>query len=445
MKTRIISAAVFLAACYVSVGIINNRSILQDNEVSKGKDLASLPKEKIEEEEEEKPCVFMTVMGEQPSEGFAAAKRDAKIDDKIMQGELWLIKAQNKDGGWGAGSHARQNVMDPHAVSSDPATTAMTAMALYRCGYNLESGKYSDVLKKSLNYLLTEIEKTKNNPNFITEVRGTQIQSKLGENIDAVLTLQFLNQVYPMLKDASLKTKVKEAIQICVNKIEKSYDETGKVKGAGWAGVLQSSFASSSLETAAKNKDIKVNKEKLQKSREYQKSNYNAESESVKAEDGAGIVLYAVSSSVRGSAKESQEAKAIINQAKREGKLDKNAVLNKENLKKAGVSEEQAEVYDVADKVYNSAKVKAMNKEVISGFGNNGGEEFLSFLQTGESMIVNQDEEWKKWYDDVSGRIMSIQNSDGSWNGHHCITSPVFCTATCLMILTVENDIKKLQ
>lgn len=83
-----------------------------------------------------------------------------------------------------------------------------------------------------------------------------------------------------------------------------------------------------------KNKDIKVNKEKLQKSREYQKSNYNAESESVKAEDGAGIVLYAVSSSVRGSAKESQEAKAIINQAKREGKLDKNAVLNKENLKK---------------------------------------------------------------------------------------------------------------
>ncbi|PZQ78874.1 MAG: hypothetical protein DI548_15560, partial [Flavobacterium johnsoniae] len=195
----------------------------------------------------------------------------------------------------------------------------------------------------------------------------------------------------------------------------------------------------------AKNKDIKVNKEKLQKSREYQKSNYNAESESVKAEDGAGIVLYAVSSSVRGSAKESQEAKAIINQAKREGKLDKNAVLNKENLKKAGVSEEQAEVYDVADKVYNSAKVKAMNKEVISGFGNNGGEEFLSFLQTGESMIVNQDEEWKKWYDDVSGRIMSIQNNDGSWNGHHCITSPVFCTATCLMILTVENDIKKLQ
>lgn len=442
MKTRIISVAVFLAGCYISVGIINNRSIVENDKTPETKKLASLLEGK---EDEEKPCVFMTVMGEQSSDGYAKVKRDAKIDDKIVQGELWLIKAQNKDGGWGAGSHARQNVMDPHAVSSDPATTAMTAMALYRCGYNLESGKYSETLRKSLNYLLSEIEKTKNNPNFITEVRGTQIQSKLGENIDAVLTLQFLNQVYPLLKEKTLKTQVKEAIQICVNKIEKSYDENGKVKGAGWAGVLQSSFASSSLENAAKNKDVKVDSDKLKKSREYQKSNYNAESESVKTEDGAGVMLYAVSSSVRGSAKESQEANAIINKAKSEGKLDRNAVLNKENLKKAGVSEEQAEVYDVADKVYKSAKVKAMDKNVISGFGNNGGEEFLSFLQTGESMIVNQDDEWKKWYDDVSGRIISIQNSDGSWNGHHCITSPVFCTAACLMILTIENDIKNLQ
>ena len=77
----------------------------------------------------------------------------------------------------------------------------------------------------------------------------------------------------------------------------------------------------------------------------------------------------------------------------------------------------------------------------MEGFGNNGGEEFLSFLQTGESLIVNQDETWKNWYDDMSGRIIKIQNTDGSWNGHHCITSPVFCTATSLLLLTVENDI----
>ncbi|HEU4497432.1 MAG TPA: prenyltransferase/squalene oxidase repeat-containing protein [Flavobacterium sp.] len=438
MKAKIIGASILVFGCFVTVKIINAKSL-----AGKTKEFAMLAPEERKEDEEQ-PCVFMTVMGEQPSEGFAEVKRDTKIDEKIAQGESWLIKAQNKDGGWGSGSHAMQDVRDPHAVSSDPATTAMTAMALYRCGYNLETGKNSAILKKSLQYLLNEIESTKSNPDFITNVRGTQIQRKLGENIDAVLTLQFLNQVYPTLKDGDLKEKIKDAIQICINKIEKSYGADGKVKGAGWAGVLQSSFASSSLESASKNKDVKVDASKLKKSREYQKSNYNSENESVKSEDGAGIMLYAVSSSVRGSAKESQEAKEIILKAKSEGKLDRNAVLNKENLKKAGVSDEQAEVYEVADKVYNSAKAKAVQKEVMEGFGNNGGEEFLSFLQTGESMIVNKDDEWRKWYDNVGGKIISIQNSDGSWNGHHCITSPVFCTATCLMILSIENDIKKL-
>ena len=86
----------------------------------------------------------------------------------------------------------------------------------------------------------------------------------------------------------------------------------------------------------------------------------------------------------------------------------------------------------------------AQQDNVTSGFGNNGGEEFLSFLQTGESMIIGKDMDWKKWYDKTSGTLLGIQNRDGSWNGHHCITSPVFCTATSVLILTVNNDIDKL-
>jgi hypothetical protein len=80
----------------------------------------------------------------------------------------------------------------------------------------------------------------------------------------------------------------------------------------------------------------------------------------------------------------------------------------------------------------------------MDGFGSNGGEEFLSYLQTGESMIINKDNTWQNWYDNISGRLVHIQNNDGSWNGHHCITSPVFCTATCLLILSVNEDIDKL-
>jgi hypothetical protein len=81
---------------------------------------------------------------------------------------------------------------------------------------------------------------------------------------------------------------------------------------------------------------------------------------------------------------------------------------------------------------------------VLNGFGNNGGEEFMSFLQTGESLIINKDKSWRNWYDATTARLVGIQNNDGSWNGHHCITSPVFCTATALLILSVNNDIEAL-
>ena len=90
--------------------------------------------------------------------------------------------------------------------------------------------------------------------------------------------------------------------------------------------------------------------------------------------------------------------------------------------------------------VYESAKKQAQTDRVMNGFGNNGGEEFISFLQTGESMVVGGDDTWKKWYDNVSAKMLAIQNNDGSWNGHHCITSPSFCTATCLLILSINND-----
>ncbi len=140
-----------------------------------------------------------------------------------------------------------------------------------------------------------------------------------------------------------------------------------------------------------------------------------------------------------------KKPKTLFEEAKASGKIDKKATLNRANLEKIGITKEKAASYEVADKVYKAAKVQAMDDNVMNGFGNNGGEEFLSFLQTGESMIVKKDNDWKTWYDNVSGKMIKIQNPDGSWNGHHCITSPVFCTATSLLILTIENDIKTLQ
>jgi len=389
-------------------------------------------------------CVFMTVMGEQSSKDDAQYKTDENVMLSVRDGLSWLATAQLPNGGYGAGSHQAQHVKDPHAVPADPATTAMVAMAILRSGNTFEKGVHSGELRKALNYLLETIENTDKKAPYITEVRGTQIQTKLGQNIDAVLAAQFLSTVIDRdPKNIDLK-RIHRCLDICVAKITDGTDADGKQQGAGWAGVLQSSLATSALESAQA-VGVELEEVVIERSRAYQKSNFDADSGGVKTADGAGVMLYAVSGSVRGSAKEARKAVEAIDKAKEKGLLEDDAEINAYNLQKAGLDDAKALEYTTAYKVYNAAKNTAQQEEVLSGFGNNGGEEFLSFLQTGESMVVNKDEDWKKWYDDMSGRILKIQNGDGSWNGHHCITSPVFCTATSLLLLTVENDIEFLR
>lgn len=61
------------------------------------------------------------------------------IDQPWNQNAIqWLLSAQSSDGGWGAGSHAYQQIRDPHEVQTDPATTAFAAMALLKAGGTLE-------------------------------------------------------------------------------------------------------------------------------------------------------------------------------------------------------------------------------------------------------------------------------------------------------------------
>jgi hypothetical protein len=386
-----------------------------------------------------KGCVFRTVMGEESSDNMAVYNTAANVVTSLDRGLAWMMSAQNTDGGWGAGTHARQDIQDPHAVQSDPATTSMVAMALLRTG----SRPDQDNLAGSIRYLLEVVEKSSPGSFNITEQTGTQIQTKLGRNIDVVLTSQFFSNLLDQLEDSPLKERVKKANAICIDKIQKAQNSDGSMNGSGWAGVLQSSFAANALESADEH-GVAVDKKVLAQAKAFQKNNYNAQTGDVKTDLGAGVVLYSVSGSSRSSAKEARRVREEMTKAKQDGRLDANAPATPENLEKIGFKPGESRNYSTSYQVYEAAKVQAQRDDVMEGFGNNGGEEFLSYLQTGEGLVINKDDQWTKWYDNVSGRLVKIQNNDGSWNGHHCITSPVFCTATCLLILSVNNDVERL-
>lgn len=395
----------------------------------------------------EKPCVFKTVFGEQSSDSGFVFKTSEKVQTSINRALSWISKEQNQDGGWAAGQRFTESYEKNRAGSnaqnqSDPATTSMVGMALLRCGSSPAKGQYAAQSQKALDFLLNAVEKSAENSNNITTIQGTQPQVKLGGNIDVILTSQYLTNLLDEVTNTGLKNRINLAINKCIRKIQNATQSDGSIRNGGWASVLQSSLADNAMETAYKN-GAKVDTVIMNKSKDFHKSNVNANDENVATEKAAGVVLYAVSSTSRSSAKEAKLAKEAIEDAVKSGKT-KSKAITAENLKKSGMSDAQAMKYASAYSINQTSQAIAQRDEVITGFGNNGGEEFLSYVQTVESMVMSKNLGWKKWYDNIGGRLLNIQENNGSWTGHHCITSPVFCTATCLLFLSVNNDVEEL-
>ncbi|MGE4632024.1 MAG: hypothetical protein AAEJ47_03195 [Planctomycetota bacterium] len=361
----------------------------------------------------------------------------APFVDKALD---WLANAQHESGGWGSGSHSAQDIRDPHKVQTDPASTAFSGMALLREGSNPVTGKYMNHLRKATEYLVRVVSEADDNGPAITSLKGTQPQTKLGQFIDTSMTLQFLSRILPKLPESdALHQQVDQALDKCLAKLQNSQLADGSWGGGSWAGVLQSSVGCSALEWAAAAGKT-VDKEALTRARDHQKGNFDAETGRSVAEDSAGIELYAFAGAQRAAASEAGAARQIIEDAKKEGRLDQDAECNAENLRLLGLDEPRAQTLAGAY-AQNMAQLDRLNDErMLSGFGNNGGEEFLSYMLTSESLVLQGGNAWPKWKQKMNTRMGKIQIANGSWTGHHCITSPVFCTAAVIQCLTADRD-----
>jgi hypothetical protein len=351
----------------------------------------------------------------------------------------WLASAQFKNGGWGAGSHSQQDIQDPSKVAIDPATTAFSAMALARAGNTLTEGPYRDNLKRALDYLLKLVEDAPEDGPSISDIRGTQPQAKLGQNIDVSMVSQLLTRMLSETKtDPAYHARVEAALNKCIRKIQLAQNDDGSFSQGGWAGVLQSAMANSALERAA-DAGAKVDKDALARSRKYQQDNVSADG-AVRTEAAAGVALYSIASSQRASAPVVRDARQRLKEAKKDGRVDHSAELDEKTLKAIGYSEDEARKVNATNQSYAKATEMLANDDVLTGFGNNGGEEFLSYMMTSEALASTGGQEWEDWYNKMSSRLEKIQNPAGSWSGHHCITSPVFSTAAVIMTIAADRD-----
>ena len=104
-----------------------------------------------------------------------------------------------------------------------------------------------------------------------------------------------------------------------------------------------------------------------------------------------------------------------MEKAKKEGKLKAEEKINEKALVGAGIARAKAKKLEAAYFINENTKNQSTQTDVMEGFGSNGGEELISYLMTGESILLQGGEEWKKWYESMSKKIITIQKKDGSW------------------------------
>jgi hypothetical protein len=98
-----------------------------------------------------------------------------------------------------------------------------------------------------------------------------------------------------------------------------------------------------------------------------------------------------------------------------------------------------------ADRKKNATAINAIEKELsdprfVAGFGSVGGEEFFSYLNISDSLHRAGGEPWHKWNQEITAKLLTMQNEDGTWAGHHCITGRVAVTSAAILMLMVDRE-----
>ena len=336
-------------------------------------------------------------VAEQPASIDAVATRKA--------GARWLVQHQNADGGWGAASFARRNADRGPSGSSDIATTALALMALQRDAG--ASDLHLAPIQKGLDYVLTAIEKAPTAGVSLEGPKGTQPQGKLGPNVDTHFAALLLGDIDKRV-GKKLYTRTQIAYDKVLTKVVSAQRDDGSFDANGWAPVLSSSVAAQSLYKAL-DKGKRFDQAVLDRAQSYNEKLVDEDSGRFDSSSGAGVDLYAAASALQGNKK---GGKTVAPEAaeRAERKASKTADRLRED-----------------------------RTAMIRGFGSVGGEEMLSYMMISDTLAEEGGDDFDKWQVRIGQHLSASQNQDGSWTGHHCITSTPFVTAAALMTLGAET------
>jgi Squalene-hopene cyclase C-terminal domain/Prenyltransferase and squalene oxidase repeat len=362
-----------------------------------------------------------------------------QVSVAVEKGAKWLASVQGADGGWGQDggetSHVRQNV-GLESAGNDVANTAVAALALLRAG-----NRYRPNVERALDFILKRVEASPTEGLSIADVNQTQIQRKLGPYIDTFLASMLLAQVDGTLANAN-NARVRKGLEKCVAKIERNQMNDGSWNvGGGWAPLLGTSLASRSLFEAGK-KGVKTDRAVMARADEYTMNNQK------NAGLGTGTVSSAVAvtggvSPSPGGASDSGLSGALERSASSGTMPAAAPAAAGVRLYQDAQALEQLSRTE-ADRAKNAVEIAAIKgklskAEFVEGYGSIGGEEFFSYLNISDSLKRTGGKEWSDWHSKITGKILKLQNNDGTWAGHHCITGRVAVTSAAILNLMPDS------
>jgi len=351
-----------------------------------------------------------------------------EVRTAVEKGAKWLASVQGADGGWGQDGGATSNIRQTERLESkgnDVANTAVAALALLRAG-----DQYRPNVERAVNFILKKVEISPTNGLSITDVNETQIQRKLGPFIDTFLASMLLAQVDGTLAGAN-KERVRKGLEKCVAKIERNQMSDGSWNvGGGWAPVLGTSLASRGLYMASE-KGVKVDREVMARADTYTVKSQQSVADSSR---GGGVVAGIGG----GSAPDERRVVAAGGAPKSAATPALSAAAGVELYQSAQALEQLSRTPE--DRKKNAAQIAAINGRLsdsmfVEGYGSIGGEEFFSYLNISDGLKRSGGKEWSEWSSKITQKILKLQNNDGTWAGHHCITGRVAVTGAAILNL----------
>ena len=408
------------------------------------------------------------------------------VDPKALSAAVkksleYLVKNQQEDGGWNQGGGWRtaidpkaggrvegKNVEDP----SDVGNTCFALLALFRAGSTPSEGANKENVSKGLKFILTRVEKADKDSLYVTDVRNTQLQSKIGPYVDTFLVNLVLAEMKG--KAGTEEKRLTAALEKTMNKMVKHQDVNGGfANNGGWAPTLSVGIANKSFARAKQNGvafDQKVLDRALAQSKGAAAGTAMAGapgastraagegfalgkpasglSASLPAPSGAGfgggigggdagVRLYSLG---QGGGNSQDLINGLRVDGKKAEQVLKDSKATKEDKDKAAKTIDQLKTAEKDnDKVQLDLAKTVRDDRFVSGFGSNGGEEFLSFLNISEALIIKGGKDWKDWDAKMATGLEKAQDKDGSWSGQHCITGKTFCTSAALLVLMADR------